>query len=278
MLRGADTRRLDQFAAEGYQLLDYAPEAQCRPTRSALMTGRYAIRSGNHTVPFPGSPGGLVAWERTQGDVFPGPATRRCAWTNGTSATSTGAGRPTMGSTNGTGRMLSSGGDVRECVAVHGCLCPLTAAVVAVTVAVRDTGRPSGARARRRCRHGCRRRYRRAFGFAGRRRPPGSAARAPSPSAPVPGTIPWPARRVVRAPALTIAPPVHPRVGGEDAGLLPASLLQRLPGARKHARGRPVQARVGKAHRGISPSRLIGVVRISLLSARAGSLVPRETP
>lgn len=34
------------------------------------MTGRYAIRSGNHTVQFPGSPGGLVAWERTQGDVF----------------------------------------------------------------------------------------------------------------------------------------------------------------------------------------------------------------
>ncbi len=70
ILRGADTRRLDRFAAEGYQLLNYAPEAQCTPTRSALMTGRYAIRSGNHTVPFPGSPGGLVAWERTQGDLF----------------------------------------------------------------------------------------------------------------------------------------------------------------------------------------------------------------
>jgi arylsulfatase A-like enzyme len=70
VLRGADTRRIDQFAAEGYQLLNYAPEAQCTPTRSALMTGRYAVRSGNHTVPFPGSSGGLVAWERTQGDLF----------------------------------------------------------------------------------------------------------------------------------------------------------------------------------------------------------------
>jgi len=39
--------------------------------------------------------------------------------------------------------MPSSGGDVREYVAVHGCLRALTAAVVAVTVAVRDTGRPS---------------------------------------------------------------------------------------------------------------------------------------
>ena len=32
--------------------------------------------------------------------------------------------------------------DVRECLAVYGCVRALTAAVVAVTVAVRDTGRP----------------------------------------------------------------------------------------------------------------------------------------
>src|SRR5215475_1107956 len=70
ILRGADTRRIDDFAGEGLKLLNFAPEAQCTPSRSALMTGRYAIRSGNHTVALAGSEGGLVAWERTIGDVL----------------------------------------------------------------------------------------------------------------------------------------------------------------------------------------------------------------
>jgi arylsulfatase A-like enzyme len=70
ILRGADTRRIDAFANEGMKLLNFAPEAQCTPSRSALMTGRYAIRSGNHTVALPGDAGGLVAWERTMGDVL----------------------------------------------------------------------------------------------------------------------------------------------------------------------------------------------------------------
>ncbi|MET0527993.1 MAG: arylsulfatase [Microvirga sp.] len=70
ILRGADTKRIDAFAAEGMKLLNFAPEAQCTPSRSALMTGRYAIRSGNHTVALAGSEGGLVAWERTMADVL----------------------------------------------------------------------------------------------------------------------------------------------------------------------------------------------------------------
>ena len=69
ILRGAKTTRIDNFAKEGLQLLNFAPEAQCTPSRSALMTGRYSIRSGNHSVPF-GLPYGLVAWERTMGDVL----------------------------------------------------------------------------------------------------------------------------------------------------------------------------------------------------------------
>ena len=72
ILRGADTRRIDAFAGEGMKLLNFAPEAQCTPSRSALMTGRYAIRSGNHTVALPGEEGGLVAWERTMGDILSG--------------------------------------------------------------------------------------------------------------------------------------------------------------------------------------------------------------
>lgn len=70
ILRGADTRRIDTFAGEGMKLLNFAPEAQCTPSRSALMTGRYAIRSGNHTVALAGNEGGLVAWERTMGDIL----------------------------------------------------------------------------------------------------------------------------------------------------------------------------------------------------------------
>lgn len=72
LLRGADTERIDAFAREGFQLLNFAPEAQCTPSRAALMTGRYAIRTGNHTVALPGEPSGIVAWERTMGDVFSG--------------------------------------------------------------------------------------------------------------------------------------------------------------------------------------------------------------
>ena len=70
ILRGADTRRVDQFAVEGFRLLNFAPEAQCTPSRAALMTGRYAIRTGNHTVALSGSESGIVKWERTLGDVF----------------------------------------------------------------------------------------------------------------------------------------------------------------------------------------------------------------
>ncbi len=70
VLRGAETTRLDAFAREGLQLLNYAPETQCTPTRSALMTGRYAIRSGNGTAVPSANPSGLVAWERTMGDVL----------------------------------------------------------------------------------------------------------------------------------------------------------------------------------------------------------------
>jgi arylsulfatase A-like enzyme len=70
ILRGADTHYIDQFAEQGMKLLNFAPEAQCTPSRSALMTGRYAIRSGNQSVPAYGMGGGLVKWERTIAEIL----------------------------------------------------------------------------------------------------------------------------------------------------------------------------------------------------------------
>ena len=70
ILRGADTVRIDKLAAEGFKLLNFAPESQCTPSRAALMTGRYAIRTGNQSVDLLGGHGGLVAWEKTIADVL----------------------------------------------------------------------------------------------------------------------------------------------------------------------------------------------------------------
>src|SRR5258708_29609592 len=50
ILRGAPTPRIDQLAAEGMRLLNYNVEAQCTPSRAALMTGRDAILTGNGSV------------------------------------------------------------------------------------------------------------------------------------------------------------------------------------------------------------------------------------
>src|ERR1022692_1272375 len=65
ILRGAPTPRIDELAAEGMRLLNFNVEAQCTPSRSALMTGRFAIRSGTHEVPIGGAEDGLTLWEVT---------------------------------------------------------------------------------------------------------------------------------------------------------------------------------------------------------------------
>jgi arylsulfatase A-like enzyme len=69
--RGVTTTRIDDFAQAGFRLTNFCPESQCTPTRSALLTGRHAIRSGTHSVPI-GTSGdwGLVAWEKTLGDLL----------------------------------------------------------------------------------------------------------------------------------------------------------------------------------------------------------------
>lgn len=65
VLRGAPTPRIDTLAAEGMQLLNFNVEAQCTPSRSAMLTGRHPLRSGTHTVPITGGPEGLTRWEVT---------------------------------------------------------------------------------------------------------------------------------------------------------------------------------------------------------------------
>lgn len=65
ILRGAPTPRIDRLAAEGLRLLNFNVEAQCTPTRSALLTGRHPIRSGTQMVPIAGGPDGLTRWEVT---------------------------------------------------------------------------------------------------------------------------------------------------------------------------------------------------------------------
>src|SRR5258707_4753713 len=63
--RGAPTPRIDRLAREGLRLTNMNMEAQCTPSRSAILTGRYAIRSGTHSVPFGGVADGLTQWEVT---------------------------------------------------------------------------------------------------------------------------------------------------------------------------------------------------------------------
>ena len=70
IIRGAATPRLDQLAAEGLRLTNFNVEVQCTPSRSAIMTGRYAIRSGNGVAPLGEGVYGLVQWEVTMAEML----------------------------------------------------------------------------------------------------------------------------------------------------------------------------------------------------------------
>lgn len=66
IIRGAPTPNIDRLAAEGMRFTNFNVEAECTPSRSALMTGRMPIRSGTtRAVPVPGLPVGLAPWEVT---------------------------------------------------------------------------------------------------------------------------------------------------------------------------------------------------------------------
>jgi arylsulfatase len=70
--RGGATPRIDALAAEGMRLTNFNVEAQCTPSRSALMTGRYAIRSGTGSVPITTGMYGLTQWEVTIAELLAG--------------------------------------------------------------------------------------------------------------------------------------------------------------------------------------------------------------
>ena len=58
-VRGNLTPRLDKLAADGIRLNNFNVEFSCTVSRAALLTGRYAIRSGAT------QPGGITLWETT---------------------------------------------------------------------------------------------------------------------------------------------------------------------------------------------------------------------
>lgn len=68
------TPNLDRMAAEGLRFTDFYSAAEvCTPSRAALLTGRYPIRSGmcgNRRVLFPNSKGGLPSSEITLAEVL----------------------------------------------------------------------------------------------------------------------------------------------------------------------------------------------------------------
>ena len=69
-LRGAATPRLDQLAAEGLRLTQFLVEPACTPSRAALLTGRYSIRSGLSLVAVAGTTFSLPAKEVTMAEML----------------------------------------------------------------------------------------------------------------------------------------------------------------------------------------------------------------
>jgi len=64
------TPRIEELASEGLRLTNFNVQNQCTPTRSAIHTGRYPIRSGTQKVPAPGEPQGMAPWEYTIAELF----------------------------------------------------------------------------------------------------------------------------------------------------------------------------------------------------------------
>jgi Sulfatase len=65
------TPRIDKLASEGIRFNNYNVEAQCTPSRSAILTGRHPVRSGTSSIPLPGQGvAGLTPWEYTTAELL----------------------------------------------------------------------------------------------------------------------------------------------------------------------------------------------------------------
>ena len=69
-LRGAPTPRIDRLASESLRLTQFLVEPGCTPSRAALMTGRYSIRSGLSLVAVEGTDISLPAREITMAEML----------------------------------------------------------------------------------------------------------------------------------------------------------------------------------------------------------------
>ena len=71
VLRGAPTPNIDSIATEGFQLTNFNVEAECTPSRAALMTGRYGIRTRQQPEGPPrGIWYGITPWEITLAEML----------------------------------------------------------------------------------------------------------------------------------------------------------------------------------------------------------------
>jgi arylsulfatase len=66
--RGVATPRIDALAREGMRLTNFNVETFCTPSRAALLTGRYGVRTGTlrYTQPWPG----MTLWETTLAELL----------------------------------------------------------------------------------------------------------------------------------------------------------------------------------------------------------------
>ena len=69
-IRGMPTPKIDRLATEGMQFTQFLVEPGCTPSRAALMTGRYAVRSGLGTIILGGLRNTLQKEEFTLGELF----------------------------------------------------------------------------------------------------------------------------------------------------------------------------------------------------------------
>src|SRR5450432_609028 len=68
--RGAPTPRIDRLASEGLMLTQFLVEPACTPSRAALMTGRYSIRSGLSLILVEGNSNSLPSSEITMAEML----------------------------------------------------------------------------------------------------------------------------------------------------------------------------------------------------------------